>query len=304
MNREQTIARLKGIFPPVVTPFDRHGELDLGAFRSNLVRLLDAGLPGVLVCGSTGEAPLLTWRERLRLVEAARRVVRPPQLLLVGTGLESTPETIRLSREVSRRGADALLVVTPGYYKPKMDAPAVRQHYLRVADAVHRPVLIYSIPQFTGVHIEVETIVALSRHPNIRGLKESSGNLKFVRKVLSRVRPGFKVLVGSVLILLEALRAGAVGAVLGQADFAPDLCAGLYHAFSQRRIREAKEYQRRLLPLGEKISLPFGVAGVKAALDLCGYSGGDPRSPLIALEAAERRLVAAALREAYAGLEY
>ena len=304
MNREQTIARLKGIFPPVVTPFDRHGELDLGAFRSNLVRLLDAGLPGVLVCGSTGEAPLLTWRERLRLVEAARRVVRPPQLLLVGTGLESTPETIRLSREVSRRGADALLVVTPGYYKPKMDAPAVRQHYLRVADAVHRPVLIYSIPQFTGVHIEVETIVALSRHPNIRGLKESSGNIKFVRKVLSRVRPGFKVLVGSVLILLDALRAGAAGAVLGQADFAPDLCGGLYHAFGQRRIREAKEFQRRLLPLGEKISLPFGVAGVKAALDLCAYSGGDPRSPLIPLDAAERRLVAAALREAYSGLEY
>jgi len=304
MNREQTIARLKGIFPPAVTPFDRHGELDLGAFRSNLVRLLDAGLPGVLVCGSTGEAPLLTWRERLRLVETARRIVRPPQLLLVGTGLESTPETIRLSREVIRRGADALLVVTPGYYKPKMDAAAVRNHYLRVADAVRRPVLIYSIPQFTGVHIEVETIIAISRHPNIRGLKESSGNLKFVRKVLSRVRPGFKVLVGSVLILLEALRAGAVGAVLGQADFAPDLCAGLYHAFSQRRIREAKEYQRRLLPLGEKVSLPFGVAGVKAALDLCGYSGGDPRSPLIPLEAAERRLVAAALREAYAGLEY
>jgi 4-hydroxy-2-oxoglutarate aldolase len=304
MNREQTIAHFKGIFPPLVTPFDRHGDVDLGAFRSNLTRLVDAGLPGVLVCGSTGEAPLLTWRERLRVVEAARRIVRPPQLLLVGTGLESTRETIRLSREVIRAGADALLVVTPGYYKPKMDAAAVRHHYLRVADAVRRPVIIYSIPQFTGVQIGVETIVVLSRHPNIRGLKESSGNLKFVRKILSRVRPGFRVLVGSVLILLDALRAGATGAVLGQANFAPDLCAGLYRAFVQGRIRQAKEFQRRLAPLAERISLPFGVAGVKAALDLCGYSGGAPRSPLIPLEAAERRLVAAALREAYAGLEY
>lgn len=304
MNARQAIAHLKGIFPPVVTPFDRRGEVDAEAFRANLLRYLDAGLPGILVCGSTGEAPLLTIRERLRLVEAARRLVRPPQVLLVGTGLEGTRETIRLSREVIRAGADALLVVTPGYYKPKMDGEAVRGHYARVADAVKRPVLIYSIPQFTGVHIGVETIAALSRHGNICGLKESSGDFKFVKKVLSNVRPGFKVLVGSVLILLKSLRAGAVGAVLGQADFAPDLCMGLYRAYGQGHLREAGEFQRRLEPLAQKISLPFGVAGVKAALDVCGYRGGEPRRPLAPVTRANRRQIADALREAYAGLEY
>ena len=304
MTRDQIIAHLQGIFPPVATPFDRKGEVDAAAFRSNILRYVDAGLPGILVCGSTGEAPLLTMRERLRLVEIARRVVRAPQVLLVGTGLESTRETIRLSREVIRSGADALLVVTPGYYKPKMDGEAVRGHYERVADAVGRPVLVYSIPQFTGVHIEVETIAALSRHGNICGLKESSGDFAFVKKVLSKVRPGFKVLVGSVLILLKSLRAGAVGAVLGQADFAPDLCLGLYRAYAQGRIREAKEFQRRLLPLGEKISVPFGVAGIKAALDECGYRGGEPRRPLDPLTRANRQRVAEAIREAYSGLEY
>ncbi len=304
MTRSETIAHLKGIFPPAVTPFDRRGQVDLAAFRANIARYLDAGLPGILVCGSTGEAPLLTMRERLKLVETARRVVRPPQILLVGTGLESTGETIRLSKEVIRAGADALLVVTPGYYKPKMDGEAVRGHYARVADASGRPVLIYSIPQFTGVNIGVETIAALSRHANIAGLKESSGDFKFVRKVLSKVRPGFKVLVGSVLIVLKSLRAGAVGAVLGQADFAPDLCVGLYRAYLQGRPREAEDFQRRLEPLAQKISLPFGVAGVKAALDACGYRGGEPRRPLVPLTPSHRRKVAEALHEAYAGLEY
>ena len=304
MTRKEIIQNLKGIFPPVVTPFNRQGEFDEGLFRENVQRLTGIGLAGVLVAGSSGEAPYLTEGERLRLVEVARDLVCPPEIVIAGVGLESTDATIGLGREAVARGADALLVITPNYYKSKMDADALERHYRAVASQVNRPVIIYSIPQFTGLHLEPSTIGRLSRVPNVVALKESSGDLQLVRAVLRRVRPAFRVLVGSVAILYESLRAGAVGAVLAQADFAPELCVGLYQAFMQRKRKSALELQARLLPLARKISMPFGVPGIKAALDLSGYAGGFPRAPLAALGPAARKLVAEALREARAGLEY
>jgi len=291
------------MFVPVVTPFNRRGEIDEGLFRENLQKLAGIGLAGVLVAGSTGEAPYLEEGERLRLVEVARGLVRPPEILIVGTGLESTAATVRLSQEAVARGADALLVLPPNYYKSKMDADTLAAHYRAVARQVERPVIIYSIPQFTGLHLEPSTIGKLSQIPNLVGLKESSGDIQFVRVILRRVRPGFRVLVGSVAILNEALRAGAVGAVLSQANFAPELCVGLYQAFLQKKRKTALEFQERLLPLARKIALPLGVPGVKAALDLSGYAGGFPRAPLAPLGPAARESVAAALREARRGLQ-
>jgi 4-hydroxy-2-oxoglutarate aldolase len=304
MTRKEVIQNLKGIFPPAVTPFDRRGQIDEGLFRENLQRLAGIGLSGVLVAGSTGEAPYLSERERLRLVEVARELVRPPEILIAGVGLEGTDATVQLSREAVARGADAVLVLTPNYYKSRMDADTLAAHYRTVAKHLERPVIIYSIPQFTGLHVEPSTIEKLSHIPNVVGLKESSGDLRFVRAVLRRVRPGFRVLVGSVVILNQALRAGAAGAVLSQASFAPELCVGLYQAFLHKKRKTALEFQERLLPLARKIALPFGVPGIKAALDLAGYAGGFPRAPLAPLEPASRELVAAALREARAGLEY
>jgi 4-hydroxy-2-oxoglutarate aldolase len=303
MTNKQVVDNLKGIFPPVVTPFNRRGDVDEKRFRENLRKYTGIGLGGVVVAGSTGEALYLNEAERLRLVEIAREVVSPPELLLVGTGLESTRETIRLSHEAIARGADALLVLPPHYYKPKMDAPTLIAHFEVLASKVKRPIVLYSIPQFTGINMEVETIAALSRHPNIVGLKESSGNLAFVKTILRKVAPGFRVLVGSVTILLDALRAGAAGAVLGQACFAPALCVGVYEAFRRGQAKTARELQQRLFPLAQKISLPFGVSGIKAALDLSGYHGGLPRSPLLPLSTESRQKVSAALREARAGLE-
>ncbi len=304
MTTKEIMANLQGVFAPVVTPFDRRGEVDFTRFRENLRRYAGIGLGGIVVAGSTGEAPYLTERERLRLVEAARGVVRAPEVLIVGTGLESTRETIRLSREVVARGADALLVVTPNYYKPRMDSQALLSHYRAVADAVRRPVLVYSIPQFTGVDVDAATIGKLSRHPNIAGVKESSGKLKFVRAILRAVRPGFKVLCGSAIIFLDALHAGAAGAVLGQANFAPELCVGVYEGFRRGRLKAARELQNRLAPLAVKTSLSYGVAGVKAALDVAGYAGGRPRPPLSPLNAAALRAIAAAIQESRADLAF
>lgn len=302
MNSKEVLKNLAGVFCPVVTTFNHRGDVDEGFFRENLSRISGIGLAGILVAGSTGEAPYLAESERLRLVEVAREVVKAPEILMVGTGLESTGATLRLSREAVARGADALLVLTPNYYKRCMDSAALVAHYRRVAAGVTRPVLIYSIPQFTGLEVDVATIVRLSRLPNVVGLKDSSGKLDFVRAVLRQVRAGFRVLVGSVSIFYEALRAGAVGGVLGQSHFSPALCVGLYEAFLHRRGKEARGLQERLLPLAQKIAIPYGVAGIKAALDLCGCHGGPPRLPLLPISARAKKEIAAALHEAHAGL--
>jgi 4-hydroxy-2-oxoglutarate aldolase len=307
MTHQEIVANLKGMFPPIVTPFNARGEIDEGHFTENLRRYAEVGLSGVVVAGSTGEAPYLSERERLHLAELAREIVRPPELLIVGTGLESARETIRLSREAIKRGADIVLILTPNYFKSRMTSALLVPYFHAVADSVRRPIIIYNIPQFTGVRMEPSAIALLSRHPNIAGLKESSGDVKYLRAILREVkqkgRSEFRVLCGSALIMLEALRAGAAGGVLGQADFAPELCVAISEAFRQRRMKSARELQQRLLPLAQKISIPFGVAGVKAALDLCGYHGGSPRSPLASLGPSERRAVSSAIREAHDGLD-
>src|SRR5215469_7541602 len=169
MTSKEIVERLHGIIPPMATPFNRRGDIDKGAFRANLERYVGIGLAGVMVAGTTGEGPLLDAGERLLLTALARTAVRPTELVITGTGLESTRETIHLSQEAIKGGADAVLVLSPWYYKAKMDGPALLAHFRAVADALPRPLLIYSIPQCTGVRIPADTVVALAQHPNIAG---------------------------------------------------------------------------------------------------------------------------------------
>jgi 4-hydroxy-2-oxoglutarate aldolase len=302
VTRNEIIENLEGVICPVVTPFNKRGDIDEGAFRENIVKLTGIGLAGVLVAGSTGEAPYLTEKERLRLVELAREIVKAPELVLVGTGLEGTRATLELSRESIARGGDALMVLTPSYFKPQMNSDALVAHFRAVAAGVKSPVLFYYIPQYTGLVVDLATILKISRLPNIVGLKESSGSLELVRAILKKVRPNFRVLVGAVSIFYEALLSGAVGGVLGQAHFAPSLCVGLYEAYLEERPQEALELQKRLLPLATKVAGPYGVPGIKAALDAFGGHGGPLRPPLQAVSAKVRKQITAEVRKANAGL--
>jgi dihydrodipicolinate synthase/N-acetylneuraminate lyase len=296
--------RLHGIIAPMATPFNRQGGIDEGAFLSNLRRYSGIGLAGVMVAGTSGEAPFLTSRERLRLTELARKLIGPDELVLTGTGLESTRETAALSREAVARGADLVLVVTPGYYKSKMDGPALLAHYRAVADAVAKPMLLYSIPQCTGVRVPVDTIAALSRHPNIAGLKESSGDFAYLRRILRSVESGFRVFSGNLAILLKALYAGAAGGIVSQADFAPELCLAFYEAFRQGRHKVARELHARLVPLALEINVKYGAPALKVAMDLAGYRGGEPRSPLLPVTVEARRRIARTLKAAQTSLAF
>jgi 4-hydroxy-2-oxoglutarate aldolase len=297
MTSKEVVAQIKGVFVPVVTPFNGRGDIDESGFRSNITKYVKQGFNGILIAGSTGEGPYLTERERMRLVELARPLIPGPQILLVGTGVETTRQTIHLSREAVKRGADALLVLTPGYFKNRMDSAALTAHFSAVADGVRRPVLIYSIPQFTGIHIDTVTIARLSRHGNIVGLKESSGRMEFLNEVLKKSKAGFRVLAGSALIMLDAFQAGAAGAVLGPANYIPDICLHIYTLYLQGDIEGARKLQQSILSLVQEVNVRAGIPGIKCALELCGYRGGKPRSPLLPLKLTEKRKVAAALRE-------
>lgn len=303
MTNKQIIERLTGVIPPVVTPFDRRGRVDEGAFRANLQRYAATGVAGILVAGSTGETAFLTDEERLRLVEIARDAVKAPRLLMAGAGVDSTAHTIALSREAVARGADAILVLPPAYYKPFLTVRVLENHYRTVASAVRRPVLIYSIPQFTGFAMDAAMLGRLSRRPNILGIKESSGKLDFDRAILRESSKRFHFFSGSALVLPEVFDSGACGAILSQANFEPQICVGLYDAWKRGDAKLCAKLRDRLEILARKITGPFGVPGIKYALDLSGFRGGTPRLPLLPLSPADRKTVAAALKQARAGLD-
>ena len=245
--------------------------------------------------------PYLRPHERLRLFEAARKLIKPPQLLVASTGLESTEETIRLSRAATNLGVDLLLVITPNYFRAKMTSAALRAHYETIAEGVETPLAVYSIPQFTGLKIEFQTVAALAQHPNIIGIKESSGDAAYDRQILRSVPSNFRVFLGSHLLLLKGLQWGAAGGILGASNFVPDICLKVYEAFRRKNWKRAQRIQRELNRLGRKLNFPFGVAGIKAAIECRGLVGGAVRSPLLPLTLEERRLVQT-LMKPYAAL--
>jgi 4-hydroxy-2-oxoglutarate aldolase len=270
---------LKGIYPPIATPF-KDDEVDLAAVKTNLSRLMTTGLRGVLVLGSNGEAAFVDEDEGERLVSMAREHVPTDRVMLVGTGRQSTRATIAATRRAARAGADAALVVTPSYFKSQMSTDVFVQHYRAVADASPVPVLLYNVTVYTGLNLPVDAIAQLSEHPNIIGLKDSNGDIAQVADEVSRTPSSFQVLVGSAPTLHPALLVGAIGGIVAVAGVVPELCVRLYELAGAGRHDEAKALQRAITPLAKSVTSVFGVAGLKAAMDLAGYVGGAPRGPL------------------------
>jgi 4-hydroxy-2-oxoglutarate aldolase len=271
-----------GVSIPVVTPFlPATGEVDLPAMKANLRKWVEHPIEGVVIAGTTGEAVLLDEAERIALVRTAREALPPGVLLTVGTGLESTRATVRLTRHVAGVGADAVLVQPPAYYKGAMSPEALREHYLTVADVSPVPVLVYQAPlRMSTLDLPTGLVAELSNHENILGIKDSRSKLDLVGELVSHCRKGFQVLVGSGALLYPALEVGAVGGIVGVANFAPGASGGLFQAFRSGRSSEAGRLQQRIGPLHNEIVGGTGVPGVKAALDLLGYHGGDPRPPI------------------------
>lgn len=271
---------LRGVIPPLVTPFRADGALDLPAFEGNLEALAAHDLSGFLVLGSNGEAASLDEPEKLELVAAARRRV-PGRFLLVGTGMESTRGTVALTRQVADLGADAVLVLTPHYYKSRMTADALRRHFEAVADASPVPVYLYSVPAFTGIVWPPAVSDALCTHPRVAGIKESSGDVGLLARIVAGASAGFEVACGNATVFYPALCVGAVGAVLAVANCAPRPTAELFRAFERGDHERARRLQAVLAPLAAAIASGHGVAALKRAMDRAGLRGGSVRAPLL-----------------------
>jgi 4-hydroxy-2-oxoglutarate aldolase len=283
---------LGGIIGPLATTFGPSGDaLDLSAYTANIRAYLRAGLAGVLVAGSTGEAPLLSEDERAAIEEAAREVVPPDRWLLSGVGAESTRLTVDRARGAASRGVDAVLVVAPHYYPEVATPDALLRHYLQVADASPIPVLLYNIPKYVRFSLPPAVVHRLAEHPNVLGMKDSAGDPAMLVAYLEAQSSKFTVLTGHGGTLQAALAAGARGGILAIALIAPSRVLALVDAVGAGRTTESAEIQAQLLPLARDIVGALGPAGIKAALDAAGFVGGPVRSPLRPLDTAVRRRV-------------
>jgi len=290
--------KLHGIFPPLTTPFGDHGELALERLSDNVARYNRTRLAGYVVTGSTGEAVLLSRDEMERVWVAARDAASLDKVLIAGTGTDSTKETIERTNRAASLGYHAALVKTPHYYKPQINDRLLAEHFLRVADAARMPILVYCVPQFTGVWVRAELMHRLAQHPNIIGIKESSGDVGNVSQIVAAVPPGCQVLVGSAQTLWPSVAVGAVGGILGLACVLPELCVELYEAACRGDGEQARALQQRLTPAAVTIVARLGIVGIKYGMEIAGYYGGPARSPLLPLTEAEAREVETVLARA------
>ena len=297
-NAQPVLRRLRGVLAPVVTTFRRDEAIDLDAFSDNLRAHLAAGLDGIVVAGSTGEAALLDDEERARLVAMARAVVPDERLLLAGVGAESTRQTVRRCRQAAEQGADAVLCVAPHYYTAAMTADALRVHYRRVADESPVPVVLYNIPKYMHFALDAGLVAELAQHDNVVGIKDSSGDPAILGGFLQAQSETFTVLTGFGGGVHAALKAGARGGILAVSLFAPAMTREVVDRFAAGDDAGSADAQGRLMAVAREIVGGLGVPGVKAAMDAVGLRGGAVRRPLAPLPEAVAARVASLLAEA------
>ncbi|MDZ7344964.1 MAG: dihydrodipicolinate synthase family protein, partial [candidate division KSB1 bacterium] len=245
-----------------------------------------------------GETPLLSEAEKLELVRVARAAIPSEKILLVGSGLEATEATAVLTYRLAELGADAALVITPSFYRDMLTPQAVRRHFEAVAEASPIPILLYNVPKFTGYNLPVEVAIDLAQHPNIIGMKDSSGNLGQLVELREKMPAKFQLLIGTDVIFFGGLMHGLRGAILALANIAPRECVEIFNAVEDEKWDVAQALANRLAPVGRVVTTRYGIPGLKAALDELGYFGGEPRPPLLPVAESVRREIRLVLEQA------
>jgi 4-hydroxy-2-oxoglutarate aldolase len=288
---------LNGIFPPITTPFiDDNVAYD--KLASNIEKWSRTGLKGFVVLGSNGEYVSLSEEEKRKVVATVVQAAPEHMSVIAGTGCESTKETIRLTADCAALGAHAALVVTPHYYGGKMNSAALVKHFTAVADSSPIPVILYNVPKFTHVNLSVNVVARLSQHANIIGIKDSTGNVIQLGEFLNQVEADFSLLVGTAGALFGGLTLGCAGGVLALANIAPQHCVKIHELIQEGEFETAKEIQLKMIPLNQAVTATYGVSGLKTALDLLGYFGGEPRPPLLRSSDEEKSAIVEILKKA------
>lgn len=270
-----------GLYIPCTTPFDKEtGEIAPVHFRSNIRKWLEEPIDGYVLFGSTGEGVLVEDDEKVRLIEYARELIPPGLKLVIGITADSTRGIIKKAKKLGAAGGDAFLIAPPPYFGAYLSAGALADHYRAIADDLPAPMILYHIPKYTKVVLEPPLVAELVRHPNIAGIKDSSGDVKRFADYTNACGKDCAIFVGNGALLYTALELGAAGGIVAVGQFAPKLAAGVIEAFRAGDARKAGELQERLSPMHKEIVAAHGAVGTKAALDRVGYYGGPPRSPL------------------------
>jgi 4-hydroxy-2-oxoglutarate aldolase len=297
-NRAFMTINLSGVLLPITTPFTANEDVDIAALKANINRWNTTGIAGYVVLGSTGERVNLDEREYLQMIETTRAAVPKTMTFIVGAGQQSTRGTIAEIERAAKAGAEAVLVITPHYYRAAITQQALFEHYIAVAGAVSVPVILYSMPDLTGIKIEPDTTARLSEHKNIIGLKDSSNDVAKMRETVQMVTEGFAVTVGNGTVFCEALQAGALGGILAVGCVVPELCLEIYRAVKAGESDRATSLQEKLTPLARAVTRTFGIGGLKAAMEMAGYIGGGVRAPLQPASEAARAEIEQLLRDA------
>ena len=278
-----------GVFAALTTPYGPDGSVSLADLKHNLHLYNATDLLGYVVLGSTGESVLLTGAERDAILSTVKEAAAKEKKLLAGTGAESTAETIERTKRAAEFGYHAALVKPPHYYKPAYQPEALIAHFRRVADESPIPVMLYSIPQFTGITLSAAEVAALSEHPNIIGIKDSSGNVQGTADYVAATPPAFNVLVGNAATLFPSFVVGARGGILALASALPEKCVALFDLIRQGHHEKACELQSVVARASKLIVSELGLTGVKYVMDQRGYRGGLPRLPLLPLHGEQKK---------------
>lgn len=270
---------LKGIYAPVATPFE-DGKIAYDKLESNLDFWLSSKLEGLVIMGSNGEGVSLREAEKEELICYCCKKTNGRKKIIVGVGGNCFDETIDLSDLSAGQGADAVLVITPYYYKGGMKDHILEQYFREVADRSPLPVVLYNMPGNTGVNTSSELLVRLSGHPNIVGVKDTGGNIAQIAETICDAQPEFSVLAGNWSFFLPSLHMGAKGATLALANVLPNECVEVMELFNQGQYEKARQLALRLMPVNAAVTSRFGIGGLKVAMEFVGLFGGEPRSPL------------------------
>jgi 4-hydroxy-2-oxoglutarate aldolase len=280
---------LSGIFPALTTPFAPDDSVSIADLKHNIQLYNGTDLAGYVVLGSTGESVLLSRSEMEGILVTVKEAAGKGKRLIAGTGAEATAETIARTKRAGELGYHAALIKTPHYYKPAYKPDVLIARYRRVADESPIPVLLYSVPQFTGVALEAPEVAVLAEHANIIGIKESSGNVQRAAEMIAATPPGFQVLVGSAATIYPSIALGARGCVLALASALPEKCVALFELVRKGHHERARDLQAVLTRASKLIVSEMGIAGIKFVMDQRGYRGGIPRLPLLQLHHEQKK---------------
>ncbi len=285
---------IEGVLPALITPFTKDNEVDEEGLRQNIEFLIEGGVSGIVPCGTTGESATLSMSEHEHVIEIAINCSTVP--VVAGTGSNNTVEALELTKSAEDAGADAALLITPYYNKP--NDRGMIEHFKAISHAVDLPLILYNVPSRTGINLKPEVVAELARESNIIGIKEASGNLEQITRIIELTQDeDFVIFSGDDALTLPIMALGGVGVISVVANVAPSLVVSMVKAFQNGEMKEARKIHIELAPLIRAAFLETNPIPIKKAVELIGLPAGALRLPLASISADNEKKLRTALND-------